>query len=400
MMTHTDSPLIPLCAPYPYSRPYEVLAAKNATLRLRAPDGKVYTFTDLMCAHGAVNFGHMNPAIDPFTSLTSDLTACFYPPSATNYATWLLNKLKLKNYSVLYRIGVASAVSSAIAVAQHIRPGKILKIEGSSHGHGGNSSPEASNGRPASIGHASFTDSQAARHLDAKTLSIPAGGEFSAWEEVSCLLYEPIQSGSGYAPLPLAWLRTLSQSARDAGVTVIADETESGFYRFGFLSTAQQENLNPDIYLFGKSLTNGIYPTSVVVCPQGLERALTAADGCCEPTFQSSSLGPGAAEAVAAYIDSTDVAGKIAVIHGLLADSVEVLARNPALCEFHLAGPTLSLEVRNGRASEVILKCEERGVLVSGEASGRRIRIAPPITIPEDHLTAALEILLQAAHSL
>ena len=117
-MIHTDSPSSPLCEAYPYSRPYEVLAAKNATLRLRAPDGKIYSFTDLMCAHGAVNFGHMNPSIDPFSSLSSDLVACFYPPNAASYAIWLLNKLKLTSHSVLYQVGGSVAVSSAIAIAQ------------------------------------------------------------------------------------------------------------------------------------------------------------------------------------------------------------------------------------------------------------------------------------------
>ena len=147
-------------------------------------------------------------------------------------------------------------------------------------------------------------------------------------------------------------------------------------------------------------MTNGIYPASVVVYPRNLNRALPAGAEFWNHTFQTASLGINAAEAVASYIDSTDIAGKIAVIHGLLAESVEKLARNPALCQFHLAGPTLSLGVRNGRAPEMIRKCEDRGVLIFGGGGGQRIRIAPPITIPEEQLTAALEIIQEAASSL
>lgn len=147
-------------------------------------------------------------------------------------------------------------------------------------------------------------------------------------------------------------------------------------------------------------MTNGIYPISVVAYPQDFHRDLPAGDEDSNESFEVASLGLDAAEAVAAYIDSTDIAGKIAVIHGLLANSVERLATNPGLCEFHLAGPTLSLEVRNGRAPQFIRNCEERGVLIFAGAGGRRVRIAPPITIPEEQLAAALKIIEDAAAAL
>jgi hypothetical protein len=79
-----------------------VLAAKNATLRLRAPSGHVFSFTDLTSASGAVNFGHLNPAIDPFASLASDIAASFYPPAAASFADWLCGKLGLDAHTVLY----------------------------------------------------------------------------------------------------------------------------------------------------------------------------------------------------------------------------------------------------------------------------------------------------------
>ncbi len=394
-MIPPDSPLSPLGEMYSYSRPYQVLAALNATLRLRAPDGKVYPFTDLMCAHGAVNFGHMNPSIDPFSSLNSDLVACFYPPSASTYAAWLLNKLKLASHSVLYQVGGSLAVSSAIAIAQRVRPGKILTIQGSFHGLSVDTLAASSRGRDSSL-----QQTPLVTQIDQSILRIPAGSDFSAWDQVSCLLCEPIQGANGYVPLPPAWLRSLSQSAQTAGVTVIADEIQCGFYRFGFLSIAQQESLNPDIYLFSGSMTNGIYPTSVVLYPRDYHRALPAGDEYRYHTFQTASLGIEAAVAVAAYIDSTDIVGKIAVVHATLAKTVERLARNPALSAFHLAGSTLSFAVRDARAPEVIRNCEQRGVLIFGGAAGQRIRIAPPITIPEEQLTAALAIIEAAVNSL
>jgi acetylornithine/succinyldiaminopimelate/putrescine aminotransferase len=355
--------------------PYEILAAKNATLRLRAPTGHVFSFTDLTSAHGAVNFGHLNPAIDPFGSLTSDVAASFYPPSAASYRQWLRSKLELDAHAVLYKVGADAALGAAIGQARRARAGKVLMIEGSRHSgliHAGESSRRA--------------------------IRIAPGGEFNAWHDVSCLIYEPIQGASGYVPLPLPWLRALSQSAQDAGVTVIADETQCGFFRFGRLSLAASEYLRPDVYLFGNSMTNGIYPLFAIVCPESLQSEIPVEEEGWDHVFHTAAVGFEAATMVGSYIDSTDIEGLVAQIHAALGQAGEKLAANPQLSSFHLAGPTLSLEVRNEGAAKLVNACEERGVLVS--MSGRRVRVAPPLTIALDQLTTALKALEKAARTL
>jgi acetylornithine/succinyldiaminopimelate/putrescine aminotransferase len=364
-------------------RPYDVLAAKNATLRLRAPSGHVFSFTDLTSAHGAVNFGHLNPAIDPFTGLASDLATGFYPPAAASYAEWLCGKLHMETHNVLYRVGGNSAVGAAIGMAQQARKGKILVIDGASHGLG--------------------RKARSYRGTDS-FVSIAVGREFNAWDGVSCLVYEPILGGNGgngangLVPVPLPWLRGLSQSAQDAGVIVIADEIQCGFFRFGKLSLAMSEYLHPDMYLFGNSMTNGIYPLSAVVCPKTLDGGVLAGDEGGELIFQTATLGYQAAECVAKYIDSTDIEGQVEQIHLALGKVGERLAANPRLSSFHLAGPTLSLEVLDGKAMDLVHACEERCVLVG--VGGGRVRLAPPTTIPMEQLTSALKIVEQAAAGL
>ena len=367
----------------PGSRPYEVLAAKNATVRLRSPSGHVYSFTDLTCAHGAVNFGHLNPDIDPFECLDSDVVAAIYPPAAKAHANWLLKKLRLRTHKMFYTIGNFGDVSAAVELAQRRRPGKVVAIDGSCHGR-----------------------ELAAAGQDLKdccgepALHIAPGQDFSAWDSVSCLIYEPIQGRCGYLPLPLPWLRGLSHTAQVAGVTVIADETQCGFYRFGQLSLAASEFLRPDIFVFGNSMTNGIYPLFAIVYPNEFERSSLSIDNDSKPTFQTSLLGLRAAERVAAYIDSTDLDALITEIHSLMSKTGVKLAANPILSSFHLAGPTLSFEVRDARAAELVLACEARGVLVSAGAGGRRVRVAPPLTIARDQLKLALKQVVQAAMEL
>ncbi|MGA2535057.1 MAG: aminotransferase class III-fold pyridoxal phosphate-dependent enzyme [Terracidiphilus sp.] len=382
-MVDTGVPLVRQREVLPGAKPYQVLAAKNATLRLRGPSGHVFSFTDLTCAHGAVNFGHLNPAIDPFENRASDMVASIYPPAAGAHSQWLLKKLAVNGHSVLYRIGAAAAVATAVDLAQRTRPGKVLIIEGSCHGQ-----------------EPGFGGLGAEHSFGEEALRIAPGDEFFAWDDVSCLLYEPIQTACGFVPLPLPWLRGLSRSAQDAGVTVIDDETQCGFYRFGKLSLAASEFLHPDIFLFGNSMTNGIFPLFALVCSEAIDtRSRDGEDGW-QPTFQTSALGLEAAECVAQYIDSTDFESLLTPIHILLSKTGEKLAAIPRLSSFHLAGPTLSMGVRDGRAAELVLACEARGVLVSVGAGGHRVGVAPPITIAPEQLQVALRMVVQAAKAL
>jgi len=381
------SALSPLCEMYSWSKPYEVLSARNATLRLRDAAGKEQPFTDMMCGYGAVNFGHMNPAIDPYADLTSDLVACFFPPSALTHALWLLNQLGLESHTVLYQVGGSFAVTSAIAMAQRIRPGKICTVDGSFHGLGVDTLSASAHGRGVSLQESAFVT-----RMDESVIRLQAGAEFSAWEGVSCLLYEPIQGATGYLPLPIPWLRELTRAAQAAGVIVIADEIQCGFYRFGHLSIATTENIFPDIYLFSKSMTNGIYPVSAVVYPRVFHDLLPHGDYW-NHTFQTAALGFEAAMCVARYLDSNNIQEQIAGVHSILSQTVERMKTSPSLGSFYLAGPTLSFESKDGRAGEIARHCEERGVLVFAGGRGTRVRVAPPITIPHDQLTSALAIL-------
>jgi acetylornithine/succinyldiaminopimelate/putrescine aminotransferase len=356
-----------------FASPYEVLAAKNATLRLRAPSGHIFSFTDLTSAHGAVNFGHLNPEIDPCNGLATDVAPGFYPPSAAVHAKWLCRELKLGTHSVVYQVGSSSAVIAAIRMAQAARPGKILAIDGSVH---------AGLGSLLRAGPAGSEDGA----------SIAVGSEFSAWDDISCLIYEPIQGACGYVPLPLPWLRGLSQAAQARGAVVIADEMSSGFYRFGKLSLAASEFLRPDIYLFGNSMTNGLYPATAVVYPEEMSAESLAQQMWAEP-FETAALGYQAAEAVAHYIDSNDIEAEMVRINGILGEAGERLAANARLGAFHLAGPTLSLEVRDQRGAELAAACQARGVLLGEGRDGRRVMIAPPLTISSDQLTNAMYVL-------
>jgi acetylornithine/succinyldiaminopimelate/putrescine aminotransferase len=362
--------------------------ALNASLTLRRDDGTSEEFTDLCSTYGAVNFGHCNEDIRLPARPASDLVAGVYPPEAERFARWLTDTLGVSGFKVLFQVGGSFAVSAALALAQRRRPGKILAIEGAFHGLGLDALSATTAQRDLALQETPLRQSLAS------FVGALAPGETGIdWSGVSCLIFEPIQGARGYVPLDAAWLGEICGQAKDAGVTVIADEIQCGYYRFGDFSVAREWGLNPDVLLFSKTMTNGLYPFSAVVYRQTLE------DGIGEGvvlahTFQTSALGCYAACAVADYIDSHDVKADCRRVAAPLAEAAARLAETGRAREIHQIGPSLSFRPVSD-AGELVKACfADRVMILGGGMDGERIRIAPPLTIDTEDLRRALEIVL------
>jgi len=74
----------------------------------------------------------------------------------------------------------------------------------------------------------------------------------------AALFLEPIQGEAGVIPVPAEAAVALVAEARAAGVTVVIDEIQSGFYRTGALLASSRMGLVGDYYLLGKSLGGGL----------------------------------------------------------------------------------------------------------------------------------------------
>ena len=243
--------------------------ALNASLTLSRSDGSTEEFTDLCSSYGAVNFGHCNEDIRLPAQLGVDLVAGIYPPEAEKFARWLTDALDVRDFRVLFQVGGSFAVSTALSLSLRNRPGKILAIEGGFHGLGLDALSATTAQRSMAL-HETPIRQSLASFVEVLT----PGVTDIDWPAISCLIFEPIQGARGYVPLDTDWLHELCGQAKAAGVTVIADEIQCGFYRFGDFSVARNMGLKPDVLLFSKSMTNGLYPFSAVVYRQTLEAAV------------------------------------------------------------------------------------------------------------------------------
>lgn len=369
-----------------------LVSARNSEVVLADPTGARRSYIDFMSAYGAVSFGHCNPAITT-SHACADLVACFSPPHAESVARWLCERLALPNHRILYQVGGSFAVSTALALAQRVRPGGIVAIRGAFHGLGVDSLATTTTQKELAL-HAvpALTLPHVARHLDPGELPVD-------WSTTSALIFEPVQGAAGYVPLDPGWLEELVRRAQRAGVIVISDEIQAGFYRHGHLSVARAQGLHPDILLFGKSLTNGLFPTSAVVFHDEIEarvgRSLALAH-----TFQTSALGFAAADAVTRYIDGTPVAAMCTRIHERLAALVERISGAAVISSAHVTGPSASFAVHGGSRA-FVRACFEAGLIVfPGGSHGERVRIAPPLTVEDEVLDTACEIMVRATMAL
>lgn len=362
--------------------------AENATLRLADAAGRERSCTDFMSAFAAVNFGHRNPVVTAALHRPSDLAAPFQTADAERIARWLCRRVgDPGNRRVLFQIGGSFAVATALAMARRHRPGRVLAIQGAFHGLGVDAAAVTTVQREFSLQDTGFVTllSPEVQHL--------APGEVPRdWTGVSCVLYEPVQGANGYVPLDPAWLRALSEAARAGGALTIADEIQCGYHRHGPFSPSAAAGLDPDVVLFSKSLTNGMYPLSAVVYKQFLERG--AAPVYLAHTFQTGTMGPAAAVAVADYLDSHDIDDLTAAVERPLRSLAERITAGGHAEDVHVTGPALSFRPTARTSREVVAAAFEAGVLVfAGGRHGERIRVAPPLTVPHDQLTDGVETL-------
>ncbi|MCH8996774.1 MAG: aminotransferase class III-fold pyridoxal phosphate-dependent enzyme [Proteobacteria bacterium] len=362
--------------------------ASNASLTLSRIEGTTEEFTDLSSCYGAVNFGHCNEDIRLPAHPKSDLVAGVYPPEAERFARWLTDALGVSDFKVLFQVGGSFAVSAALALAQRRRPGKILAIEGGFHGLGLDSLSVTTAQRSSALQETPLRQS-----LDSLVDVLAPGETGIDWSGVSGLIFEPIQGARGYVPLDAHWLQDLCAQAKIAGVTVIADEIQCGYYRFGDFSVAKEWGLNPDVLLFSKSMTNGLYPLSAVVYRRTLEVGIGGGVVLAH-TFQTSALGCFAACAVADYIDARDVKADCRRVAVPLAEAATRMEESGRAREIHQLGPSLSFRPATN-AGDLVKACfADRVLILGGGIDGERIRIAPPLTIETEVLRRALGILL------
>jgi 4-aminobutyrate aminotransferase-like enzyme len=209
--------------------------------------------------------------------------------------------------------------------------------------------------------------------------------------QIGAVVVEPIVGREGILVPPPGWLAEVAESCRRHGALLIADEIFTGFGRTGRLFAVEHDGVRPDILCCGKALGGGM-PIAAVLARRDLFRVWeTKKEALHTATFVANPVACAAALAALSVIEDEDLPARAARMGEWVG---ERLASWPVTA-VRGRGLVWGVEMETAEAARIWTgNALERGViLLAGGPEGKVAQIVPPLTIEEDLLEKALDIL-------
>ena len=124
--------------------------------------------------------------------------------------------------------------------------------------------------------------------------------------EFGALFVEAVQGTGGYVIPPKNYFRRMAEICKRHGILVVDDEIQMGFQRTGKLWAMEHFDMQPDIIVFGKALTNGLNALSGVWAREELINPKVFGPGSTHSTFSSNTLGTATGLAVMRILGAAD----------------------------------------------------------------------------------------------
>src|SRR5881296_2467761 len=233
--------------------------------------------------------------------------------------------------------------------------------------------------------------------------------------EFAAFYVEAIQGTGGYVIPPPEYFPALKKVLDERGVLLVDDEIQMGFFRSGKFWAIENFNVEPDIIVFGKALTNGLNPLSGIWAREDLIKPDVFPPGSTHSTFSSNTLGTAVALETLKMLEETDYEA-ITRRKGayFLAQLKSLKRRFPKVIgDVDGLGLALRIEVCKADGTTPDRELSDRifaeGLKGNLEARGRRyglvldvggyyknvFTLAPSFTITRDEIDLALELLDQ-----
>lgn len=220
-------------------------------------------FIDYVCSWGPLIVGHAHPQVVQAVQETTAKGTSFGAPTEleTMMAKTVVERVPSVDIVRMVNSGT-EATMSALRLARGItKRSKILKFEGSYHGHADSllikaGSGVATLGLPDSPGVpegvASNTITVPYNDLEGVKLAFERFGE-----ELACVIVEPVAGNMGVVPPQPGFLEGLRSLTEQYGSLLIFDEVMTGF-RVGYHCAQGRFGVTPDLTCFGKVIGGGL----------------------------------------------------------------------------------------------------------------------------------------------
>ena len=221
--------------------------------------------------------------------------------------------------------------------------------------------------------------------------------------DVAAMIAEPIQGVGGFATPPDGFFKAFKDVLDEYGILFVSDEVQTGWGRTGeHMWGYQAHGITPDMITFAKGLGNGL-SIGGVVAPAEVMNCIGANS---ISTFGGTPLVTAGALANLKYLLEHDLQGN-ALKQGsrLYENLLPTCEETPWILELRGKGLMLAIETVEhdsdepsaARAAQLLEECKDRGLLIGkGGLYGNVLRIAPPLTVTEEEIDTASEIIADA----
>ena len=370
--------------------PLAIEMVRASGCKLWDADGKEYI--DLIAGISVCNIGHAHPAIlqAAHAQMQKHMHLMVYgelvQSSQVQFAHLLSRHLPSSLNAVYFTGSGSEATEGAMKLAKKVtgRP-NMLAFHNSYHGstQGALSVMGSEYWRNAfrpllpGVTHADYGSEEALEYIT---------------KDTACVIAETIQAEAGVNEPALCWMKALREKCTATGTLLILDEIQCGFGRNGTLWAFEQYGIVPDILLLGKALGGGM-PLGAFIADKNLMWQLTD-----QPVLGHITTFGGHPVCCATGMAAMEVL----LQENLVAQVVQKealflsLLQHPLIQSVRSKGLMMAVAFESfGQNKKIIDRCIAMGVMTDWFLfASHCMRIAPPLTISEEEIRQACNIIL------
>ena len=210
--------------------------------------------------------------------------------------------------------------------------------------------------------------------------------------KVAGILMECVQGEGGVLPVDHKFMKDLRALCDEKGLLLLCDEVQCGMGRTGEWFAWQSSGIMPDAFSLAKSLASGI-PMGAVVANARLADVFTP--GTHGSTFGGNPLAAAAALATIGVIEKEGLLERALEAGEIFREGLQQFVdQYDQVLEVRGDGLMVGL-VLDVPAADLVAKCREMGLLAC-VAGGNTMRFLPPLTVKDDELEEAVDIISDA----
>ena len=226
---------------------------------------------------------------------------------------------------------------------------------------------------------------------------MPEGFKHVAWGDlaamraavdasVAAVIIEPIQGEGGVNAAPAGYLQGIRDVCDEVGALLILDEIQTGFARTGTWFGFEHDGVSPDVVTLAKAMGNGM---PIGACWARTDVAAVFQPGDHGSTYSGTAL---ATSAVSAVIDEMRRLDAPALATAKGERLTQLLLGLPQVESVRGRGLLLGAQLIEGVAAPDVYRSLLASGLICNAVNASTLRFAPPITVTDDELVEAVEL--------